>query len=89
MALPKRATNVKAKAVRERAYNKAQRTKADNKADQATREAVNRQRGYTGKQLDTAARKYAKMNGVTYRELRPFMKNLSTEVDIASTFGLI
>jgi hypothetical protein len=89
MALPKRATNVKAKAVRERSYNKAKTEKKLTIALQKEREAVNRQRGYTGKQLDKAARKYAKMNGVTYRELRPFMKNLSTEVDIASTFGLI
>lgn len=48
----------------------------------------NLKRGYTGKQLDNAIRKYAKARGENYRFVKDLM-NSQTELYIASEMGLI
>lgn len=55
--IPKRATNDKLKLKRARSFNKNQQDKSMRKLRQDMREIANRQRGFTGKQLDNAARK--------------------------------
>lgn len=49
--LPKRVTNVKGKAKRERSWLKNQRAKELRIKEQQRREDVNRERGYTGNDL--------------------------------------
>lgn len=86
--LPKRVTNEKAKAKRARSRAKSEQAKIARVMIQQQRERENANRGYTGKQLDNAIRRYAKTHGYSYRW---FVNNLSDvgRLDVASQMGLI
>ncbi len=58
--IPSRASNLKAKAKRVRSWEKNNSAKQDRKADQAAREAHNREVGSTGKQRANIAVKNSK-----------------------------
>ncbi len=89
--LPKRASkDHRSHVTRQRSRNAREALRIINKAEQAKREQANLKRGYTGKQLDNAVRKYAKLRGLDYRkELKAFVAFESTELHIASEMGLI
>lgn len=89
--LPKRVTNEKAKAKRARSQAKSEQAKIARVMIQQQRERENANRGYTGKQLDNAIRRYAKLDKtLTYRALKSFVdNNKSTELHVASEMGLI
>lgn len=86
--LPKRVTNEKSKARRAKSWVTSQREKMNNITQQAKREKINAERGFTGKQLDNAIRRYAKEFGLNYRILKDGMDK-SAELNIASEMGLI
>lgn len=69
--LPKRAsTDHRSHVTRQRSRNARELQREVNKTEQAKRVTNNITRGFTGKQLDDAYRKYAKMHGISYRELK-------------------
>lgn len=57
--------------------------------EQSRREDVNRKRGFTGKQLDNAMRKYGKLHGLSYRTVKDLAVTEVSKLDIASQVGLI
>lgn len=81
----------KSKAKRARSWAKNQQAKTARVMIQEQRHRENVNRGYTGKQLDDATRRYAKTDKtLTYRALKAFVdNNKSTELYIASEMGLI
>lgn len=83
MAL-KRVSNEKAKAKRARSWNKRQQEKIANTMINEQRHRENVNRDYTGKQLDDATRKYAKLHHLPYRQII-----VGSELTIASEMGLI
>lgn len=87
--LPKRVTNEKSKSRRARSWAQNQIFKNNMKTDQARREQINANRGFTGKQLDNAIRRNAKLHNLNYRVLRKENTNESFRLSIASEMGLI
>lgn len=82
--LPSRVTNEKAKAKRSRSWNKTQQAKIARIMIQEQRQRENVRRGYTGKQLDDATRKYAKLHHLPYRQII-----VGSELTVAAEMGLI
>lgn len=69
--LPKRASkDHRSHITRQRSRNARELQREVNKKDMAKRVAQNITRGFTGKQLDDAYRKYARMHNISYRELK-------------------
>lgn len=87
--LPKRAAkDHRSHITRQRSRNERERQRLINIVENSRRQAANIQRGYTGKQLDNAIRKYAKARGYSYRWLFNNLNNTG-RLDIASEMGLI
>lgn len=89
--LPKRASkDHRSHITRQKSRNAREAQREVNKAEQAKREQINSNRGFTGKRLDSAARKYAKAHDLDYRkELKPFLVHQSTQLTVALEMGLI
>lgn len=89
--LPKRASKEhRSHITRQRSRNAREAQRLINIKENDARHAANLKRGFTGKQLDNAARRFAKERGLDYRkELMPFLVHETTQLTVASEMGLI